>query len=544
MKYTALLLATFLTFVCANADNEALLRKLDETIGRRKSIQIQKQEDILYLKSELRQEREPQLRLNYYYKLIQQYYIYQPDSAQTYINRGMQLARELHDTTMLYQLQIDAAALMGINGLYAEAEAYLEKIDTAALSAQLKFHYHYTLFEIYSYWSTYCSDTCYSPTYLHKALQHIRQAYPHLHPDIPGYHYYLADYYAANQLLVPAEKYYLKAFNESPEFSRFKASAAYSLSTLAKARGQKDIYLKYLIHACIADVKGLFKESAGLQELATYLFTHRKEELHRAQQYISLYINNSNSSKNRLRMMQAARVYPTILTAYQKEIQEQNQRLNLSLIACILLTSGLLVYAYLNHRKSQQLQCTKAELAQVNTMLQNTNGQLQQTNETLTQQNEQLLQINKKREKLAKIYIDLCYYYIQVMKKYELNVKRKILAHKEKELLKGKTRLYRDTAENAVFLNQFDEAFLDLYPTFVTEYNRLLLPEYRNTEQQPNTLTIEQRIFALQRLGVKNSIEIAHLLSYSVQTIYNYRSEMKNKVSDIKAFEAAICQIS
>ena len=92
-------------------------------------------------------------------------------------------------------------------------------------------------------------------------------------------------------------------------------------------------------------------------------------------------------------------------------------------------------------------------------------------------------------------------------------------------------------------MNKFDKAFLDLYPTFVTELNTLLLPESQIAVKQPNTLTPELRIYALIRLGVKESSEIADLLFFSPQTIYNYRSALKTKAINKDTFENDVLKL-
>ena len=78
-----------------------------------------------------------------------------------------------------------------------------------------------------------------------------------------------------------------------------------------------------------------------------------------------------------------------------------------------------------------------------------------------------------------------------------------------------------------MFYNRFDKAFMELYPGFVTELNKLLLPECQMEVPTTHDLTTEIRIFALMRLGVTDSQEIATLLHYSTQTIYNYKSGMR-----------------
>jgi hypothetical protein len=54
-------------------------------------------------------------------------------------------------------------------------------------------------------------------------------------------------------------------------------------------------------------------------------------------------------------------------------------------------------------------------------------------------------------------------------------------------------------------------------------------------------LNTELRIVALIRLGIKDSAKIAVFLRYSVSTIYNYRSQIKNKAAGPREeFEANV----
>ena len=65
----------------------------------------------------------------------------------------------------------------------------------------------------------------------------------------------------------------------------------------------------------------------------------------------------------------------------------------------------------------------------------------------------------------------------------------------------------------------------------------LLTTEQQIAVKQGDALTTELRIYALIRLGVKESAEIADLLFYSPQTIYNYRSSLKNRAINKETFD-------
>ena len=81
---------------------------------------------------------------------------------------------------------------------------------------------------------------------------------------------------------------------------------------------------------------------------------------------------------------------------------------------------------------------------------------------------------------------------------------------------------------------------MELYPNFVDEFNQLLLPDKQIVLPAPNSLTKEVRIFALMRLGVTDGQELATLLFYSTQTIYNYKSAMRRRAKNVETFDADI----
>ena len=86
-----------------------------------------------------------------------------------------------------------------------------------------------------------------------------------------------------------------------------------------------------------------------------------------------------------------------------------------------------------------------------------------------------------------------------------------------------------------------------LFPNFVESLNELLLPEEQIVLKPDELLNTELRIFALIRLGIKDSSQIAELLHYSVNTIYNYRSRVKTKArvsrDDFEDLVANLCRI-
>ena len=97
-----------------------------------------------------------------------------------------------------------------------------------------------------------------------------------------------------------------------------------------------------------------------------------------------------------------------------------------------------------------------------------------------------------------------------------------------------------------MFHQNFDEAFLNIYPDFIAEVNKLMTEENQFTlsEDGYKKLTTELRILALLRLGIADNQEIADILRSSITTIYTYRSKLKAKAINKEAFEDDIRQIA
>ena len=158
----------------------------------------------------------------------------------------------------------------------------------------------------------------------------------------------------------------------------------------------------------------------------------------------------------------------------------------------------------------------------------------------LTELNEKLIATNHRRETYMRLFMDISAVYIRKLIEYRKLVSRKIKANQTADLLKT-INSYRLAEEEATtFYTRFDRAFIELYPGFVDELNGLLLPEAKIAQPSPNCLTTEVRIYALMRLGVTDSQEIATLLFYSTQTIYNYKSAMRTRAINRDTFDEDI----
>jgi hypothetical protein len=206
--------------------------------------------------------------------------------------------------------------------------------------------------------------------------------------------------------------------------------------------------------------------------------------------------------------VQIASTLPWILKTYtdSKDIQNKDRTRYLILttgIALLLLVICMAaVRLYMKGRKNA------AEIESKNLQLAEYYNSVIDAEENLKQTNLDLVEANAAKEEYLGLFLSMCSGYLDKLKK----------------------NLSRDQfdAELKNFYKTFDTSFLSLYPTFVEEFNALLREDSRIRLKDGELLSTELRIFALIKLGITQSSHIASLLRYSVNTIYNYRAQVKN----------------
>ena len=532
------------TTLSAGSKTQQLRQKLDNLLEQRKTLIDNKNKDINQLKKNLTTSENTLKRLQTYEQLFEEYYVFQFDSAMTYLNKGIKLAKETQNTYYYNSNTISKAELLSIGGLYSEAIHEIEKVDTTGLDKAQHFEYYFSIFRIHTYWADFCNDKTYTPTHRLKAQEYLKKAMPFCDETGKNYEYYLGEY-AVFVLNNPqaARAHYVKAIKQLPQNSRFYAMSCFALSGSYGNEENTEKQEEFLLLSSIADIENCTMENFALQNFAMYIFEHNKDELDLAQQYIQTALEDAHFYNNRLRIIEISSKLPVIVSSYQQTLNQRNKVQMTAIIAISLLLLFLLSAVFYIVKQTKRLSLQQQELQKNNNQLSELNTQQKELNTQLHDLNALLVDTNRKRERLAKLYIDLCAKYIARLKKQQTLVKRKIKANQITELLSllSSERLSEEDA--ATFLSRFDKAFLDLYPDFTEDLNSLLLPEGQIQNKSTDELTTEQRIMALIRLGVKESAEIADLLFYSPQTIYNYRSVLKGKAINKETFEEEVMKL-
>lgn len=512
----------------SSVNEEQLFHRLDSYIAQRSKFTQRKEAKLLRLKKQLYTTSDKRSQLRLYNQIYREYYTYRYDSAMTYAKKGFQLAVQLQDDYFINLNKINRAAVLSTGGFYSQAEDLMLAMDVEKMSPKLLQYYYYTLAWVYNYWESFCNKSEFQKglvtkkrLYLGKTLEHIGNKESALYYYLSGEFEYLKQRTSKKTL-----QFYMKALSASPLNSRVHASSAYCIARYYYDTDQKDLYEKYIVEAAISDQICPLKENLALQEFSTYLYNKDASYAKRVAKYLYCSMEDAQFYNNRLRMVEISRILPLITeTNHQAEVRK-NRIVTASLVIVSILSLGFLAMAFFAFKMNKRLAKSRREIKSQNTLL--------------DELNQKLLNTNKRRETYMHLFMDISAVYIRKLDDYRKLVSRKIKAKQTADLLTAINSYKLAEEEAANFYIRFDKAFIDLYPNFVEEFNQLLLPEKQIVLPAPNSLTKELRIYALMRLGITDGQELATLLFYSTQTIYNYKAAIRKRAKDLTTFDAAI----
>ena len=272
----------------------------------------------------------------------------------------------------------------------------------------------------------------------------------------------------------------------------------------------------------------VIREYASLQKLAQLMY--EVGDLDRAYKYLNCSMEDAVACNARLRFIEVTQFFPIIDKAYKLKEEKERQISRTLLISVSLLSLFLLAAIFYLYRWMKKLSVMRRNLSLANQQMQEVNAELAQT--------------GKIKEVYIARYLDRCVIYLDKLEFYRRSLAKLAMASRIDDLFKAikSEQFIRD--ERKDFYNEFDKSFLELFPHFITSFNELLVEEGRIYPKSGELLTTELRIFALIRLGVTDSNRIAHFLGYSLATIYNYRSKMRNKaIGNKETFEQEVMNL-
>lgn len=521
--------------LCLHADNDELYERLDSVIAHRTDYYVQKDKKIEQIKLGSAYVTDKKDKLQMYERLVNEYSPYIYDSAMVYTQKGIYLARQTNDSDCYKKFQIIKARLLVSRSFYIEAKEILDNIEVPPTDRRLNYLYNCAQCALYFNLKLSTHDTEYGPRYDRLFHKYMDNALLYS-PQKDAQYYYMKGVQLAfsNGGVKDIEVCLSKAMSQLKPDSRLYGKSAFILAKVYGRHHQPKLQERYLLLAAISDVMSATNENMALQEVALRLYKH---DVRKAQRYINVSLNDANVFSSRPRRIDLYSNLHTILSAYNHALENAGKWHIVLMLSIIVLLVVIVVETMRIIRKNNLMQQNEKNLTAQTEQLSAINSKQKEANEELEKLNDELEQTNAKREYMAKAYISLCYLYIEKLENQRKMVIRKIKANQQKELLSILSSSKRTAEENQTFFSQFDSIFLSLYPSFVTELNTLLTPEAQVELKENNELTPSLRVAALIRLGITESSMIAGILSYSPQTIYNYRSALKNGAIDKDSFE-------
>lgn len=480
---------------------------LDEAMGKHKEYTAKREARIETLKRQLEQtapETKEFFRLNG--ELYREYKAYTCDSALHYLSLNLHWAERYGEQETIDETRIRRAYLMSATGMYKEASEDLEMINRTQLLPRLLPDYYECYRHLYGELGMYTQENLHRKHYYALSASYRDSLLQVLSPVSPLYLEHKEREKAASGKLTEALQINDARLAVLPPDSPEYALTTYHRSLLYHRAGDREKEKHYLALSAITDIRLAITDHASLWTLAKLLY--EEGDIERAYRYIRFSWDATNHYNARSRSLQTVGILSLIDLTYQAVQEKQNNRLRFYLwLISILFILLVLAIIWIYH------QMKRLAIARNNT----------------EQANEQLQMSNSIKEEYIGRFLKLCSAYIDRLDAYRRMVNKKISNGQTEELLKMvRSRDALDTDLKELYEN-FDQAFLHLFPDFVKDFNELLQPEMRIVLRKGELLNTELRIFALIRLGIDDSSQIAEFLRYSVNTIYNYRAKVKNK---------------
>ncbi len=453
-------------------------------------------------------------RLNCILRLGDSYNAFNTDSAITFYEKGRKLSSSLGYDSICMRFELRIATYLPLLSFTTEAKSRLEKVAMQKIPEGLLPEYYDAARQMYSYIALYYSDyPDIHDAYVEKSHAAQTELLKYLDSSSSKYLLNQGEDLVYHQQYSKAKAILLLLLDRLPEEDNLFARAGHLLADISKAQGEHNAHIYYLALSAIADTRGATLEVSSLQELGRIMYLNGDVE--HAYDYLSTALSEAVECNAPLRIIQSSSIFPIIETAHKSELRRSEVRTYVVIFILVFLLIVLVATLYVLHRKNRQMNRMAVNLAEAN---------------------------NTKDIYISQ-FLSLCSIYMDKLNQFNKMVHRKITTGKVDDLLKLTKQGKFIEEQSKEFYDVFDDAFLHIYPNFVSEVNRLLRPEERMVLREGEKLNTDLRIMAFMRLGIEESARIAQMLNYSIYTIYTYRNKLKNRALSRDTFESDVMKI-
>ena len=534
-----LAVAVLMAAVALAGQAEGPFARLDSLIAVQPHTVAEKETRLAQMKADLAAETTVLGRYGIMRRLYEEYAAYQYDSAYAYVSQCISLAQAMGDAARLNESRLNLAHILSTACLMEQARQTLAQIDTTQLTPDQFITYYRTRTDLLIYQAEYMQGTRYADEAVRQLIA-VRQRVAALDGPKDNVSYLitraesLADGGNQQQAIDLLATLLPRYKSGDRMYSIITSTMSFHYSQL----DDRDKQMEYLIKSAESDLEGCIRENTSLRAIADRLFD--EGDIDRAYRYMRVAVDDANFYGTRLRNIQASGIVPKILNAYQTKQEQGNRKMMwllgvISLIALLLVGGVIAIYQLLKRyrRLNEQKKAINEQLRQVN-------GQLHYTVEQLHESNALLQEREKLKEEYIARFLALSSRFIDRGEEQRKALYRLYRDRKTEELARELKSTHSGNENAQLFYENFDNAFLNIFPNFVDEVNKLLQEGGKIEVKQGKRLTTESRVLALIRIGITDNQSIANILRASLTTIYTYRSKLKARALDKDSFETQV----
>ena len=508
---------------------DSLLLKLDQAIKERPIYMEQKELKLVELKRQLHRQIPDEERFAILGTLLDEYRSFNTDSALHMAEEREQIAIRLGNREYIDNARMNKADVLGMTGMYKEVMDLMRNIHIDRLPVDIHPYYYHIYRTVYGLMADY-AVTAYEKKLYTELTDKYRDSLLLVNKDNLLIHTLIqSDQYNVRNEYDKAIRLLTDYLALQKNYEHDVAICAYTLSESYRLKGDKEKEKEYLIVSAMADMKTAVREYISLRKLAVLLY--QEGDIERAYSYVKICMEDAAACNARLRKLEILEIFPIINDAYQQKTEKQQEQMKWALVSISLLSLFLLLAIFYVYKQMKKVAAARREVIDANKRLKELNDELHLSNAQLKEANHSIAENSYLKEEYIGRYMDQCSVYLEKMDNYRRSLGKIAATGNVEELYKNIKSSKFIEGELKEFYTNFDNTFLQLFPTFVEDFNALLADDEQISLKAGERMNTELRIFALIRLGITDSVKIAQFLRYSVTTIYNYRTKVRNKAA-------------
>jgi hypothetical protein len=464
-----------------------------------------------------------------YKRLYDEYRIFHYDSAYRYAGQLQEMAQKLNNPHLITEARLQLCFILLSSGLFRETYDSLRVTDIKNEPDSVKATWYTLLGRYYYDLANYDNDGG------HHSVNYDQQGNRYMDSALAFYPagsfeqtYYSGLLNFKQNNPEKAAGFFEQLLNNYHLTDHQLALTASTLSGVYAQKGQTTAAADLMITAAIADIRSSTKETYAIFTLADELY--KKGDVRHASLCIETAIANAEFYGARQRKVQVSTILSLIEGERINAVETQRRLLIQYAIVVTLLLLALAILIIIIRRQVKKLQKAQQMITEAHAAQRLINNKLQEA--------------NKIKEEYIGYFFSLDSEFFVKLERLKRTLDQKIADRKFEDIrfIVNNIQLKKEKEE---LLRSFDTVFLRIFPYFVARFNALFKEEDQVRLKENELLNIDLRIFALIRMGITDNEKIAQILEYSVNTIYAYKTRIKNRsIVPNDEFEPRILEIN